>query len=228
MNEEIELYTQKIIDYFYSYLNSVKIKPRLSMRERAFYNHVKNLVTKIVNNNNQYILTDDIIWHITHDIMGTQETDRVLLSKLGEFIKMDENGVVNLYSKYIEYLVCSSNNLPFRFNLDYLDKYFELMEEGFKHIIIRTINIDKELNVMPVHTGKIYRNILFKCAVRFAIEKNPESFDIVVDNLFNNTQRLYERLLLNGVITRDNFITENFSKFIELELTNSIKESKIK
>jgi hypothetical protein len=227
VNEEIELYTKKIIDYFNSFINCLKAR-KLSMGEKAFYNHVKKIVTKIVNNNNQYILTDDIIWYITHTTSGTRETDYVLLSKLGNFIKMNESDIEFLYSKYIEYLVHSKTNIYFRYNIDSLDVYLNLMDERIKHIVLRTIDIEKELEIMPGRLRSVFYDLLLKYAIKCALTKDTKTFDSFADRLYNNIPRLYERLLLNGIITTNNRLTKNFDKYLELEFDNDVKEYKIR
>ena len=217
-NEEIELYTKKIFDNFMIWQKHLKVNNRLTMGPIAFNNHIKKIVTKIVNNNNQYLLTDEIIRYIISCTFGSRIPDQILLSQLGNFINIDEKGIRFLYDKYLMYLIHSDTNIRFRYNIDNIDEYYKLMDEDKKFIIQKTKEIDLELRSLPLNKNvyKIFNGLLFKYATYCVINKDRALFEKIVNHFFTDVPRVVERLFLNGIIKKKGRETDNFDLFVNV------------
>lgn len=227
MEKDINYYTETIFNYFIYFLNIFK-KKQLQLGLTSIHNRIQKEVTTIVNNNNQYLLTDDymkfMVWQSFYGHFHEKNYDIALLIRLGNLINPDESTKIRIYEEYLKRLLYSPKNLLN--SREKVDDFINLMSDDTKKIFIELRDYYFSLINKDQHKKQSFQvltTFLIRAAAYCILNNNISLFYTIIQRYYTDINFTIERLIYSGQIFRFSNVFDDIYDIIGEDLKSAKK-----
>ena len=218
MEKEVIVYTKKIYSSFFYWKNTLKVKRYSDYDIFDLSRKIEEIVIKIIKNNNQYLLSDDLILFIAFRGFCNLKYVDGFLKQFEELANLDYKSGIDLVCRYDDRVSYGALVTSFEGYYEYL----RTMKRSNKDIFVKIIDFLKSLEEKSLNENDYekLKPLVIRVAAYCVIRDDSSLLDKVFEKYFNDISNTIERFKLYGIITDDSNSKVDFIDFVNLDLDN--------
>lgn len=176
------------------------------------YKKVFNVIKKIIENKNDYILTKDYMYYLSYKSLRMVDYSKELVRLLKNLINIDDNKLIELYKRYFSDIMYDK----YLKDVDPIDQYIDRMDGDYKDAFKEyKANADSLSNIFI--RGYEFEAMDYLSTIIFsncAKTNNLHLYKDLSKKYFNDPRHTIDYLYMNGFIKQNYDLIDDFNEFV--------------